>query len=191
MKIPYTVSVIQEKHEYYTWCNMRREHNYSSAGYFTIALSTDWFCNICKKIEALIYIKYFLSSMLHRAQLVSFLISSYLYSHWYDNTHHRFRVLEFHLHQLRQPRMLCCHCLPPGSLHVLGHLGHFHRAVYKLKWYKIVCIRYLACTFSQMKSINMFFFHVSAIWSSQTFPLDIYCGLNIEPHYFHVSVCQY
>ena len=24
------------------------------------------------------------------------------------------------LYQLRQPRMLCCHCLPPDSLHVLG-----------------------------------------------------------------------
>ena len=37
-----------------------------------------------------------------------------------------------------------------------GHLGYFHRAISQLKWYKIVCMRYLACTFSQMKSINMF-----------------------------------
>ena len=37
-----------------------------------------------------------------------------------------------------------------------GHLGHFYRAISHLKWYKIVCMRYLACTFSQMKSINMF-----------------------------------
>ena len=37
-----------------------------------------------------------------------------------------------------------------------GHLGNFHRAISHLRWYKIVCIRYLACTFSQMKSINMF-----------------------------------
>ena len=37
-----------------------------------------------------------------------------------------------------------------------GHLGHFHRAISHLKWYKIVCMRYLACTFSQMKSINTF-----------------------------------
>ena len=36
------------------------------------------------------------------------------------------------------------------------HLGHFHRAIHHLKWYKIVCMRYLDCTFSQMKSINMF-----------------------------------
>ena len=36
-----------------------------------------------------------------------------------------------------------------------GHLGHFHRATSHLKWYKIVCMRYLTCTFSQMKSINM------------------------------------
>ena len=59
-----------------------------------------------------------------------------------------------------------------------GHLGHFHRAISHLKWYETGCMRYLACTFSQMKSINMFsmFF---AIWSSQTFPLAIYCGLNI------------
>ena len=37
-----------------------------------------------------------------------------------------------------------------------GHLGHFHRAIYHWKWYQIVCMRYLACTFSQMKYINMF-----------------------------------
>ena len=37
-----------------------------------------------------------------------------------------------------------------------GHLGHFHRAISHSKWHKIVCMRYLACTFSQMKSINMF-----------------------------------
>ena len=36
-----------------------------------------------------------------------------------------------------------------------GHLGHFHRKTHS-KWYQIVCMRYLACTFSQMKSINMF-----------------------------------
>ena len=58
--------------------------------------------------------------------------------------------------ELHQPRMLFCHCLPPGSLHVLGAFGHFHRAISHLKWYEIVCMRYLACTFSQMKSINMF-----------------------------------
>ena len=37
-----------------------------------------------------------------------------------------------------------------------GHLGHFYRTISHLKWYKIVCMRYLASTFSQMKSINMF-----------------------------------
>ena len=43
-----------------------------------------------------------------------------------------------------------------------GHLGHFHGAIYHLKWYKIVCMRYLACTFSQMKSINMFSMHLQS-----------------------------
>ena len=55
--------------------------------------------------------------------------------------------------QLREPCMLCCHqvrCM------YWEHLGHFHRAVSHSKWYKVVCKRYLACTFSQMKSINMF-----------------------------------
>ena len=47
--------------------------------------------------------------------------------------------------------VLCCHCLPPGSLCVLGVLAHFHRAISYLKWYKIVCMRWLACTFSQIK----------------------------------------
>ena len=37
-----------------------------------------------------------------------------------------------------------------------GHLGHFDRVISHLMCYKIVCTRYLACTFSQMKSINMF-----------------------------------
>ena len=70
-----------------------------------------------------------------------------------------------------------------------GNLGHFHRAISHLKWYKIVWIRYLACTFSQMNPVKMFsmFF---AIWSSQIFPLEIYCSLNREPHCFLVYVCQ-
>ena len=31
--------------------------------------------------------------------------------------------LEICYSQLRPPRMLCCHCLPPGSLHILGAFG--------------------------------------------------------------------
>ena len=30
--------------------------------------------------------------------------------------------------QLRRPRMLRCHCLPPGSLHVLGAFGSLSRS---------------------------------------------------------------
>ena len=52
--------------------------------------------------------------------------------------------------------MLNCRCLPPGSLHVLGHLDHLHRAISHLEWYEIDCMRYLASTFSQMQSINRF-----------------------------------
>ena len=69
------------------------------------------------------------------------------------------------------------------------HLGHIHRAISHLKWCKIVRIRYLARTFIQMKSSNTFFMFF-AIWSSQTFPLEIYCGLNIYIHCFHVYVYQ-
>ena len=36
------------------------------------------------------------------------------------------------------------------------HLGHFQRAISHLKGHKIVCMRYLACAFSQMKSTDMF-----------------------------------
>ena len=36
------------------------------------------------------------------------------------------------------------------------HLGHFQRAICHLKWHKIVCMRYLACTFNQMKSTDIF-----------------------------------
>ena len=37
-----------------------------------------------------------------------------------------------------------------------GHLSHFHRAISHLEGHKIVCMRYVACTFSQMKSIDKF-----------------------------------
>ena len=59
-----------------------------------------------------------------------------------------------------------------------GHWGHFHRAISHLKWYKIAYMIYLPCILCQMKSIDMFsmFF---AIWSSQTFSLEIYCGYII------------
>ena len=48
-----------------------------------------------------------------------------------------------------------------------GHLGHFHRAI---------------------SHLNVF--HVLAIWSSQTFHMAFYCGLNKELHCFHVYVCK-
>ena len=86
---------------------------------------------------------------------------------------------------------VCCVATACHQVHCIyrGHLGHFHRAISHFKWYKIVCMRYLACTFSHMKSINMFsmFF---AIWSSHWFPVEIYCSLNIQLHCFHVYVCQ-
>ena len=69
-----------------------------------------------------------------------------------------------------------------------GHLGHCHGAIYHLKWYKIVCMRYLTCTFSQMKSINMCSMYLQS-WVSK-FPLEIYCSLNIEPHCLHFYACQ-
>ena len=36
-----------------------------------------------------------------------------------------------------------------------GHLGHFHRAISHSKWYRIVCMRYSTCTFSQAICRNM------------------------------------
>ena len=48
---------------------------------------------------------------------------------------------------------IVCHQV---RLHGQGHLRHFHRAISYLKWHKIVRMRCLACTFSQMKSVNMF-----------------------------------
>ena len=65
-----------------------------------------------------------------------------------------------------------------------GHLGHFHRAISHLKWYKIVCVRCLACTFSQMESINMF-----ARFLQSGVPRH-FLWRFIEPHCFHVYVCQ-
>ena len=37
-----------------------------------------------------------------------------------------------------------------------GHLDHFHRAISHFKWYKIIWMRYFACIFCHMKSIDMF-----------------------------------
>ena len=70
-----------------------------------------------------------------------------------------------------------------------GHLGHFHRAISHLKWYKIVCMGYLACTFSQMKSINMFSMFLQsgvprhflwrfiAVW---TYNLTVFMFMNVN-----------
>ena len=55
-----------------------------------------------------------------------------------------------------------------------GHLGHFHRAVSHLKWYKIVCMIYFICIFSQMTSIDMF----PRIWNLE-FP-DISYGVLLR-----------
>ena len=88
-----------------------------------------------------------------------------------------------HSPQLHQPRMLCCHqvrCM------YWGHLGHFHRAISHLK-HNNNCTRYLGPV--HLVRWNHVF-HVFAIRSSQAFPLEIYCSLNIEPHCLHVYVCQ-
>ena len=52
---------------------------------------------------------------------------------------------------------LCCVATVCHQVHCMcwGHLGHFHRAISHLKWYKMVCMRYLACISNQTKSINM------------------------------------
>ena len=42
---------------------------------------------------------------------------------WHGDQWFMFRNILKKIEQLRQPRMLCCHCLPPGSLHVLGAFG--------------------------------------------------------------------
>ena len=65
------------------------------------------------------------------------------------------------------------------------HLGHFHRAISHIKWHKIVCMRYLACTFSQMKSTDMFSMYLQS-GVPRHFIWCFYCGLNIELHCFHV-----
>ena len=65
----------------------------------------------------------------------------------------------------------------------------FIRAISHLKWYKFVCMGYnLAFTFSQMTSINKFFMLLQS--GVPRHFLQIYCGLYIEPHCFHVYVCQ-
>ena len=43
--------------------------------------------------------------------------------------------------QLRQPRIWCCHYLPPGSLIARGHPSLFHTATSLLIWYKMFCVR--------------------------------------------------
>ena len=85
--------------------------------------------------------------------------------------------------------MLCCYCLPPGLLHVLGAFGSLSQShISPLNRYEIVCEGDLACTFSQMKSMNIF-----SVYLQSGVPrhfLWIYCDLNIELHCFHVYTCQ-
>ena len=69
-----------------------------------------------------------------------------------------------------------------------GHLGHFHRAISHLKSYKIVCMRYLACTFSHMKSIDKFSMFLQSGVSRHF--LWRFIAVWIEPHCVHVYVCQ-
>ena len=72
---------------------------------------------------------------------------------WYE-----WNVFCFRLRQYSQPRMRCCHCLPPSSLHVLGTLGLFFIGIYNAsrQWpprkiylsftlsFGIICNRWLA-----------------------------------------------
>ena len=56
-----------------------------------------------------------------------------------------------------------------------GHLGPFHRAISHLDWYEMVEMGDFANTF---RSYSRTCFHVFAIWGSQAFPLEIYCGFS-------------
>ena len=101
----------------------------------------------------------------------------------------KYMVYSF-FHWINYVNPVCCVatvCHQVRCMH-WGHLGHFHRAIYHLKWYKIVCEIFRAYILSD--EIYQHIFHVFAIWSSQTFPLEMYCGLNIEPRCFHAYVCQ-
>ena len=100
-------------------------------------------------------------------------IHSYTPSTTYsENTTHHSEFIKYHL-MLRMHRVhggllgflsfnyvnpVCCVATVCHQVRCMywGHLGYFRRAISHLKWYKIVCVRYLACTFSQMESINMF-----------------------------------
>ena len=50
-------------------------------------------------------------------------------------------------------------------------------------------MRDLTCTFSQIKSFNMFSMYLQS-GVSRNFPLKIQCGLNIEPNCFHINICH-
>ena len=57
--------------------------------------------------------------------------------------------------QLREPRIWCCHYLPPGSLLTLGHQSLFHTATSLLIWYKMFCMRDISYRLIWMQFINM------------------------------------
>ena len=83
------------------------------------------------------------------------------YPYWYN--HWKYRSLFVLIIALSPPRTnyvnpVCCVATVCHQVRCMywGHLGHFHIAISHLKWYKIVCMRYLACIFSQTKSIYMF-----------------------------------
>ena len=54
-----------------------------------------------------------------------------------------------------QPCMMCCHCFPPGSPHVLEYLDLFHRAISPLNQYNIVFMGDLVCASIGIKFTNM------------------------------------
>ena len=103
-------------------------------------------------------------------------------------TEHKFRMTAHgpsSTSQLRRPRMLRCHCLPPRSLHVLGAFGSLSKSHISFK-VTLNCLYeiFSLCIYSD--EIHWHVFHVFAIWSPQTFHMVIYCGLNIKLHCFHV-----
>ena len=78
-----------------------------------------------------------------------------------------------------KPHRWCCHCLPPGLLHVPAHLSLFHTVMFLLNW----------CLHGRFFHAHLFGytinFKVFAIWA---FSLKNYCSFKVKPNCLHVYV---
>ena len=74
-----------------------------------------------------------------------------------------------------EPRMRCCHNLPPGSLHILGYFSHIQRGISLLNWCKLICIIRIHSTETYKYDFSVF----QCTWSGLQCFLWIFMSVDI------------